>query len=202
MAKVEIASMHKSRITFGIQGLSPLIMHKWSEKALKMLRDKGAGKKTKNREVRNPEKEAKDGIHLTAKKDVGIPAGAFKKALINAAHKDIGIEKTLVRKSIFIETDDPGMIMKISADKPILREDPVRIGQGSADLRYRFEFRNWKCQISATIDSELLRPDDVLKLVERAGFGVGLLEMRPEKEGEFGRFEIDPKVKFTQEVLS
>jgi hypothetical protein len=45
----------------------------------------------------------------------------------------------------------------------------------------------------------LLQRDDVLALVDRAGFGVGICEWRPEKGGEFGRFEIDQNVPVTFE---
>jgi hypothetical protein len=127
--------------------------------------------------------------------DVGIPAMAFKSAILTAAHKDIGIEKTLVRKALFLICKDPGLVLAFTeCDEPIVREDMVRVGMGAADLRYRPEFRNWKCVVELEIDAELLQDGDVLALVGRAGFGVGLCEWRPEKGGEFGRFEIDPDV--------
>ena len=37
----------------------------------------------------------------------------------------------------------------------------------------------------------MLTTDDIINLMNRAGFGVGLCEMRPEKGKEFGRFEVD-----------
>jgi hypothetical protein len=70
---------------------------------------------------------------------------------------------------------------------------------GAADLRYRPEFRNWKCVVELEIDAELLQAGDVLALIGRAGFGVGLCEWRPEKGGEFGRYEVDPDVPVTFE---
>jgi hypothetical protein len=73
---------------------------------------------------------------------------------------------------------------------------------GSADLRYRPEFRSWKATVSFEVDAELLQDKDVLALVGRAGFGVGLCEWRPEKGGEFGRYEIDPDVPVTFEKLA
>lgn len=178
-------------IEFTIRGTSPLIQHKWSEKAKRQMREKQAGKKTKSREVRDPEKEVHDATHFTEQGEYGIPLEAIKKAIITAAHKDIGIEKTLVRKSLYIRSDDPGNILAMKCDEPIMREDLVRVGAGSADLRYRPEFRNWSVRIKATFDSDNLQIDDLLNLVNRAGFGVGLHEMRPEKDGDYGRFEVD-----------
>jgi hypothetical protein len=111
--------------------------------------------------------------------------------LINAAHKDIGIEKTLVRKSFFIPCYDQNGVLTMEADKPKMREDMVRVGMGSADIRYRPQFDSWSVRVRAEYDADLLNENDIINLVDRAGFGVGLNEMRPEKGGDFGRFRID-----------
>ena len=198
MAAITLKPIARKTMTFGIRGTSPLIMHQWSEKALRQMRDKQqSGKKTKERELRDPEAEAKAATYTTEDGQIGIPGMAFKSALVTAAHKDIGIEKTLVRKAIFLITPDAGKVLPIESEQPIVREDCVRVGMGSADLRYRPEFREWTCRIELEVDSELLQADSVLALVDRAGFGVGICEWRPEKGGEYGRFEIDPTVPVT-----
>jgi hypothetical protein len=201
MATISLKPIARAKMTFGIRGTSPVIMHQWSEKAKSMMRDKQQeGKKTKARDLRKPDEEAKAATYRTVNGDVGIPAMALKASIVTAAHKDIGIEKTLVRKALFLICKDPGLVIPFtSCDEPIVREDMVRVGMGSADLRYRPEFRNWKATVEFEIDAELLQDSDVLALVGRAGFGVGLCEWRPEKGGEFGRYEIDPDVPVTFE---
>ena len=72
-----------------------------------------------------------------------------------------------------------------------MREDTVRVGAGSTDLRYRPEFRNWSMILNFEFDAQALTQPTILNLVQRAGFGVGLGEWRPEKGGEYGRFEVD-----------
>jgi hypothetical protein len=67
----------------------------------------------------------------------------------------------------------------------------VRIGMGSTDIRYRPQFDAWAVKIEATIDADVLSPDVLANLVQRAGFGCGIGEWRPEKGGDFGRFELD-----------
>lgn len=69
-----------------------------------------------------------------------------------------------------------------------MREDFVRVGSGAVDLRYRPEFREWRCIFHCEYDADLLRKDDVKNLVDKAGFGVGVGEWRPEKGGDYGRF--------------
>jgi len=192
-----LKQIERKSLSFWIKGTSPLIQHKWSDKAMKMIRDKGQKKAvTKNREARNPELEAEAATHYTDDGKNGIPVLAFKASLISAAHKDIGLEKTVVRKSVFFPCSDPEMVIPMDFDSHKIREDHVRIGMGSADLRYRPEFTGWRVKIFCQFDSGIISEEDILNLVERAGFGGGIGEWRPEKGGEFGRFEVDR----TQEV--
>tara|TARA_R110000803_G_scaffold200845_1_gene265449 strand:+ start:451 stop:969 length:519 start_codon:yes stop_codon:yes gene_type:complete len=160
-----------------------------------MMRQKHAGVKTKNRDVRDPDREFKAAMHRTSDGAYGFPSGGIKKCLLNAAHKDIGIEKTLLRKSLFIiadadsESGEPLCLMDTT--DPIMREDVVRVGMGSTDLRYRPEFKTWAIELTLQYDGEALTPENILNIFQRAGFGVGLGEWRPEKAGEYGRFAID-----------
>ena len=198
---ITLEEMKQSVLTTKIEGVSPLIEHKWSEKALTMLRDKHAGIKVKNREARDPEAEFHSAYYKCEDGQYGFPAGGIKQCLINAAHKDIGLEKTLLRKSLFIIPDDTiNNLCAFETDDPVMREDIVRIGQGSTDLRYRPEFRNWSMIIRMEFDSMSLTQNTILNLVQRAGFGVGLGEWRPEKGGEYGRFQVDPNFKHQIEV--
>jgi hypothetical protein len=161
-----------------------------------MIADKHGGKKTKNREVRNTEQEINDATYYTEDGACGVPAMAFKAAMISAAHKDLGIEKTMVRKALFLRCSDANGIIPIEYSKMVKRQDAVRVGRGSTDLRYRPEFRDWTAKLIFEIDTELLTVEDVVNLLNRAGFGVGVGEWRPEKGGEFGRFKVT-----TEDVL-
>ena len=74
-------------------------------------------------------------------------------------------------------------------------EDMVRVGQGSTDLRYRPYFYDWAVTTHWEVDNDLLQVHDLLTLLDRAGFGVGVCERRPETGGEYGRFRVDDKFK-------
>ena len=174
-----------------IKGTTPLIQHNWSLKAIDAIRNKKLGKKTKDRTVLNAEEEFVQAMYVTEDGEPGIPVLAFKASLISAAHKDLGIEKVLVKKSIFIPCEDSNKVIPMKCNKPVRREDHVRVGTGGADLRYRPEFKKWSVEISMQVDADLLTRDDIVNLVNRAGFGIGLCDWRPEKGGEYGRFEVD-----------
>jgi len=187
---VKLKPIKVDEVTFTIVGISSLVPHRFPEKARKQIRDKKLGKKTKVREICDPQAEYEACFHKTESGEYGIPAGAFRQCLINAAHKDDGIEKTLVRKSLFIKSEDAGQIIPIRAEEPVMREDAVPIGKGT-DLRYRPEFKaGWECDITVSYNSNNLTPEDVINLANYAGFSVGLLERRPEKGGEWGRFKV------------
>lgn len=180
-------------ITFRIKGTSPLIQHAWSEKGLRQLRMTPAERRKQPKTKRNPEEEASAAMYTLEDGTPALPMLSFKAALISAAHKDLGIEKTLVRKSVFLPADayEAGLLAPLDASEPVIREDIVKVGANQTDLRYRPEFREWSCKVTIQIDADLLDEQDLINLVNRAGFSVGIGEWRPEKDGEFGRFEFD-----------
>ena len=184
------------RIRFGIKGISPLIQHRFSEKAKRQMAEKHAGKRTKNREIRDPNAEFEEAAYRMPDGSPAISLMAFKNSIISVAHKDIGIEKTLVRKAVFVvgtHSEFDGPVTAMVADDPTMRTDPVKVGM-STDLRYRPMFEEWKVQITMDLRTDLITPEDLANLVNHAGFSVGIGDWRPEKGGEFGRFELDRDV--------
>lgn len=186
-----IKPIQQKRMTIRIVGTSPMQQHQWDEKAKRMMREKQAGKKSKEREIRDPQAEFEAATYRTAKGKYGFPGMALKRAIIAAAHKDLGIEKTLVRKSLFLHIPDPGGIIEMDCKPPRMREDMMRVGMGSVDLRYRPEFEQWAATVNIEFDSEMLTEQDVVTLIDRAGFGVGIGEGRPEVGRDYGRFKVD-----------
>lgn len=190
---IELKPIVPKIISFWIRGTSPLIQHAWSEKALRMIRMTATERKKQPKTERNPEEEAMAAMYVTNDGRPGLPMLAFKAALIGAAHKDLGIEKTLVRKALFLPRAaySENLVAALDAPAPEIREDIVRVGNGQTDMRYRPEFKEWRVRVVFEIDRDLINERDVVNLVNRAGFSVGVGEWRPERGGEFGRFEFD-----------
>lgn len=200
--KTGLKPISRAIVTVRIVGISPIIQHSWSEKAKIMMRDKQQqGKKTRTRDLRIPEEEGKAAGYYTEDGKPGLLAVAVKAAVITAAHKDLGIEKTLVRKALFIHPMGRDVVIPFEMPdgkgkvEQCIEEDMVRVGQGSADLRYRPYYYEWAATTKWEVDIDLLQVEDLLTLLDRAGFGVGVHEWRPEKGGDFGRFRIDQKFK-------
>jgi len=202
MGAIKLNPIKMAEITFQIQGTSPLIVHAWSEKAKRMMRMTPAERKKVLKVARNPEREAAETTYKTTSGKFGIPAMAFKSSLITVAHKDIGLEKTLLKKSMFVICEDAnGVIPFSNKPKERVREDMVRVGMGSTDIRYRTEYTGWKIKVTVRVSYDALNEHDIANLVNLAGFGAGLCEWRPQKGGDFGRFEIDTNKEFKIKLL-
>lgn len=191
MTVLKVTPIKQETLRFTIRGTSPLIQHAWSDKGLKMMRMTAAERRKQPKVARDPEAEAESAMYRCEGGEPGLPILALKSALISAAHKDLGIEKTIVKKSLFFPVKDAEKCVPLIASDPICREDIVRVGQNQTDLRYRPEFAEWSAQVTCVVDANALTTQDVVNLVNRAGFGVGIGEWRPEKGGEYGRFELD-----------
>jgi hypothetical protein len=74
-----------------------------------------------------------------------------------------------------------------------MREDTPRNSNGSADLRYRYEFRNWHARPEISYLAGLIDQDSILALLDAAGRG-GLGEWRPSAPksltGIYGQFRV------------
>ena len=61
MGAITLRPINRKKMTFWIRSTTPLIQHKWSEKAKKEMRDKQQlGKKTKERSLKSPEDDARN----------------------------------------------------------------------------------------------------------------------------------------------
>jgi len=180
---------------FKVKGLSPLISHKWSEKAKKEMRDKQTKKKLAPKQAKDPKAEFESSLYLFSngkhpKGPYGFPAVAFKAAAVRAAKQVDGMNMTDARGLFYIEPDD-GDLVKIDSPKPpVMREDMVRLNGKSADIRYRGAFIDWSVLLNVRYNADVISQEQLLNLFELAGFSCGIGEWRMEKGGTFGTFTL------------
>ena len=84
----------------------------------------------------------------------------------------------------------PGELVAIEGE-PSMREDMVRVGMGTADLRYRPEFKSWSISLPIEYNADAITLEQIVNLVNLAGFGVGIGEWRPERDGQYGMFHAE-----------
>ena len=191
-AQIKITPFKISRFQIAIKGLSPLVMHAWSEKAKRMVRMTPTERKKLPKEERTPEETAHECAYRCDDESFGLPIDAFKKAVTSAAHTDDGVAKTVIRKALFVlPHDKSGNVPLVYDSEPIVTEDKVTVGRGATDLRYRLYFHDWSAVFTIDIDTTQLNVQDVVTLVQRAGYGVGIGDWRPQRDGDKGRFEVD-----------
>lgn len=207
---VEIKPLSIQVIPIRIVGDSSLIVHAWSEKAKKqMLASQTKETKTKAKEIRNPldefinsmywltEKPAEstdqaviDALNAGAK--FGFPVGAIKQAANSAAYRLGWVKNQMELRGAYFLRTDHGDMARIIGDSPIMREDMVRIGQGSADLRYRAEFKNWYMDLTLEYNaSGNLTLEQIINCINAGGYTVGIGEWRPERDGVFGTYHVE-----------
>lgn len=184
--QLEIPPIQIERLEITLIGDSPLIMHKWSEKAKKQMLDKQMKVAKTGREAKDPDQDFADCIYHHPDGGYGFPSVAFKNAAVSACRFTDGTKMTVARGAFHVE----GEFVKIEGADPIPREDMVRIGMGTADIRHRAEFPNWKAKVRLSYNKHALSAEQIVHLFDLAGFGVGVGEWRPEKDGQFGRFHV------------
>lgn len=174
-----------------IKGQSPLIMHRWSEKAKQEMLDKQM-KKTVKKEPKSPEEQYESSVYRFEDGSIGFPADAFKQCMVRGA-KHIGLVMTDARTSFFVhgdycERDDRELVRIEGAVQP--REDMVRLNGQVADIRYRGQVVEWSATLRISYNANMTSLDHLVNMLQAGGYGVGVGEWRPEKKGSFGRFEI------------
>ena len=167
-----------------VVGDSPLICHAWATKAIQSIKDKQAKKATKGKEARDPQADYEAAFYRTEDGAPAMPSVAFKSAAVSAC-RDLDMKMTEARGRFHVE----GELVEIVGE-PRFREDMVRVGMGAADIRYRPEFVKWSAILPITYNSTQISPEQIINLLNVAGFGVGVGEWRPEKNGQYGRFHV------------
>jgi len=213
---VEIRPLDIRKVNITLVGDTPLIMHKWSEKAKREMLEAQQGKsKGKKKESKNPvadfihsmywldnepqitsdmseedcEKAFNEAIEKGAR--FGFQATAFKKSTINSAYRNGNSkDKVSIQGAFFVEADENGLV-EIKSDVPIMREDMVKIGMGTADLRYRGQFNNWHADITLTYNANgPYSLENIISMINMGGYTCGVGEWRVEKGGQNGMFHV------------
>ena len=71
-----------------------------------------------------------------------------------------------------------------------MREDYVRIAHGGPDVRFRPEFKDWTMTFEMEYNENTYSIEQLINFINLGGFSCGLGEMRIEKGGNFGSYEV------------
>lgn len=210
MNVVEVKPLEIRYQPIRIVGDTPLIVHAWGYKAKQMMLDAQMGKtKTKAKEPKNPVDDFIQSLYwltdmpkestmeafnaaVANGAKFGFPVCAIKMAANSAAYRLKWVKNQMeLRGSYFIKSEY-GDFAEIKGSAPDMREDMVRIGMGTADIRHRGQFANWYMDLIIEYNaSGGMSLEQIINCINAGGYCCGIGEWRPEKDGAFGRYHVE-----------
>lgn len=197
--QLKLSPIKRDIIEIPIIGLSPVIPHKWSEKALRQMRESQSGTKARaKKEPKDPVTEAEACTYRLSDGRPGIPAAAFKAATTAAARYYDGVTMVSLKAALFVLPTEEGQDQLIAIDHSpgdrVLREDTPRNSGGVADLRYRYAYFPWSALLRVEYVPQMIDAESVINLVDAGGSG-GVGDWRPSAPksmtGSFGRYQVN-----------
>jgi hypothetical protein len=191
---ITITPLNERVVVFTIRGTAPLVQARFAEKARSAMREKQAAgstaRKGKAREARDFDADYEGAKHVADEGWLGIPAAAFRNAMIRACSL-VGFQMTTAKMSIFVEADgydavDGTPLVRISAGEPKRVEHMVRNATGVTDIRVRPMWTDWEAVVRVNFDADQFTAADVANLMVRAGKQVGVGEGRPSSKSSNG----------------
>ena len=195
---IDLPPLNIQRIDVSIVGDSPLISHAWSKKAKEQMLAKQMKKAATGKAAKDPWLDFCESLYwldgmpdYPTEQDVlngrfGFPSIAFKAAAITAVTTIGSLTKVMARQCFHVM----GEHIQILGGAPAQREDMARVGMGTADIRFRGEFSPWAAILPIQFNANALSAEQVVNLIHAGGFGVGVGDWRPEKDGVYGRFHV------------
>lgn len=194
VATIQIDRIASETILIPIIGTTELIMHRMGPKIRKIMLDAMQGVKTPKKN-KDPEAEYQECFYRFEDGGYGFPSNAFKLCTVGGArfYPKSAVTMTGLKQFMFFggEVGVDGQLLCRIEGSPYMREDPVTVGRGGKDLRYRPGFPGWSTVLKVTYVTSALTRGSLLSLIDAGGMGVGVGDWRNEKGGEFGSFCVD-----------
>jgi hypothetical protein len=199
---IELPRLNVEILEVTLVGDAALICHAWSAKAKRQMLDKQMKRARPAKEAKDPEADFLETLYRLEDGGFGFPSVAFKDAAVTAVTSVGGVTKVAARQAFHVMGEDIDVtgvfegvrmrqnLVRIHGSEPRMREDMVRLGGTTADLRYRAEFWPWWVHVAVRYNANVLSPAQIVNLVNTAGFAVGVGEWRPERNGQYGLFHV------------
>ena len=178
---------------FNIKGTAPYVQARFSGKSMQAMMTKMAAGSTASKSRAKPARDFDDdyrqAMHISTEGWYGIPAGAFRQAMISACRL-VGFKMTLAKLSVFVHADGfdktDGIPLIRLEGTPERADMAVRNATGVADIRVRPMWREWSAKVRVKYDADQFTLQDVTNLMQRVGMQVGIGEGRPDSRESAG----------------
>ncbi len=179
---------------FELIGIAPLVIHRFSAKTKKQMKEKmetgkAAGNK-KNREPKDTNDLYEEAKYVSPEGWEGFHAAAIRNAMISACRL-VGFKMTLAKMSVFVEQDgwdktEPQIPLVRIIGKSVKQEDMARVETGQPYVCVRAAYHNWRAKVKIRFDADQFTMEDISNLLARVGLQVGLCEGRPDSKKSAG----------------
>lgn len=185
----EVKSLQLGEIEIKVKGVTPLLMEKMDEEVVEKYNKKKAGKSVEKKHSELEEDKVEDKIHYDEKGNVVFPSAGFYKGMIEVApYIDTIKYKKTVRGSIRMME---GLIPITFKKKKTNTTWGRTSGISKAPRKIvRPEFEDWSCTLKIRYNTKQITAEQIVNLVNLAGFHMGVGGWRPEKEGMYGQYEV------------
>ena len=202
---VQIKAPNIQEATFNIVGTAPLVVHRFSAKTLREMKQKmemgKAASSRKNREAKLTDDTYEESRYISKEGWDGFNAASIRAAMVSACRL-VGFKMTLAKMSVFVVAEgwdkkEPQIPLVRIIGKPTKQEDMARVQTGQPYVCVRAAYHDWRAKIRIRFDGDQFTLEDVANLLSRVGQQVGIGEGRPDSKNStgmgWGTFQIEGK---------
>lgn len=188
LTKVVIKPPQLARATVLLKSTAPYVQNRFSSENKQKMEEKqkagsSAGKTRRAKPPKDFQKVYEGSMHVSQEGWYGIPASALRNAMIDACRLT---EFDMVRAKMCVRIVSDGLdrenlepLVRITKGEPRMFIDRVKIGMNQTDLAARAMFEHWEARVTIEWESSVFQAVDVVNLLARAGWQVGIGAGRP-----------------------
>lgn len=190
--EIIVPSLNLGVLKVKIKGKTPLLMDKFPESVREQILDKQVGRTKGKKQMRDMDWEFENAFHRISNKEIGFPAQGFKSAMIEST-SFVGsrdFSKKLLKGIQILNSEGNDLILIKYKKQSKLKHYPKA---GNTKLSPMLE--DWECELVIQYDQNNLSPQDLVSLLNYAGFyyGIGIWSPRAKCGGKYGMYEVKVK---------
>lgn len=161
----------------------PLVCNRKTKRAMDRIRNKQLMQGTVGKEKKDIQILFEESMHRV-NGTYGFPGSGIKNAIV-AAGPIGGITMTFLKKAGIYVIGDIVPFTKFSEPK-MRDEDFLPVGRGGLDWRIRSQFDEWEMELTILFNANMISKEQIVNLVDLAGFHIGIGEGRPNSKRTAG----------------
>ncbi len=120
----------------------------------------------------------------------GFPAIAFERAIVASAMRFTSLKGTELRGTFQVIPGSDGYLPIRDREWIMARHDGRNKSGGLIKLIRPLFMTGWRMTLPIEFNPDLISDENLINLLNLAGFYIGIGAFRPEKKGPYGRFEV------------